>query len=112
MGLVFKHGYLKKGVSNASMPNVLRLIRNVCSKISEAQIENNDEEQVNRVNALFRTVACNSTYVSLIMSRKKSMEDIQIIRMMYHFVSVVLSMPASPLSILFHAPSTYNNGYM
>eukprot|EP01083_Nonionella_stella_P118742 354561_1 len=46
------------------------------------------------------------------MTRKMRLKDIQIIRMMYHFVSVVLSMPTSPLSILFHAPNAYNNGYM
>eukprot|EP01083_Nonionella_stella_P272242 923023_1 len=112
MGALFNHGYIKGGISDAYLTNILTSVRQIANNVSQQQIDNDDRDQRTRVYRLFNSLCCNSMYAKLKFKKTKSLEQVQLIRMMYHLIGVVLSLPKSPLSILFHDPSSTNDSYV
>ena len=111
IGSIFNHGYVKKGVDNNHLTKLLSVNTKISKQIADAQIDDNNQDQIRRANCLLTSLARNTMQYPL-KFKDQTLEDIQIIRMMFHLIGVILSLPKSPFSILFHNPILYENGYL
>ena len=111
VGSIFNNGYIKKGIDNDQLSRLLPINTKISNQVSDGQIDGNNQEQIRRISALLTNLACN-TMESPLALQDQSLEEIQINRMIVHLVGVILSVPKSPFSILFHDPIAYNDGYL
>eukprot|EP01084_Bolivina_argentea_P305178 527199_1 len=113
IGKLFDCSYLNTDKNNKIKPQNLYALTNEILRNNIYKNKVTDTDQRTRITQLLTTLAFNEMPAKFLRyGKSRSLEDIQCIRLMYHFVGVVLSLPKSPFSILFHSPLDYDNGYI
>ncbi|ETO22337.1 hypothetical protein RFI_14863 [Reticulomyxa filosa] len=97
-------------VMSRFMPQVLQTIRSTCGQETDRDYLGAPE----RVNYLLCQLAVADSDLVNFKNQKQDVfkKFLNILNLGWHLVGVILSLPPSPLSILFHAPKKYRNGYL
>ena len=99
IGAIFKYGYLMGG--------------RLRSKDIAAYIYTDVSADSERLSSLLTNLLTNKSSDPLFkLSAKRTLEDVQMIRLCLHFLAAILSLPQSPFSRLFHCPHEMKKEYI
>ena len=106
IGAIFNNGYLKGGSQRFN--NIAPYINEVVA----ADLNGNAEAAQRLGTLLTNLLTNNSPDSSFKLKSKRTLEDVQMIRLCLHFLAAILSVPQSPFSRLFHCPHEMKKEYL